>query len=161
PERPPGKGRVAASRRLGRDLDHQHRRAVLRRRQRRACRRIARADDDHIAFRQFHTRVPSSPLSRRKPGPIVIQGSKLAELVRGRARRHGRITPEEWVPACAGKRGMGYIMGALRRTAMADETVTLARYAAGLRYDDLPANVIACAKDAIADTVAACICGSG
>ncbi len=44
---------------------------------------------------------------------------------------------------------------------MADETVTLARYAAGLRYDDLPAKVIACAKDAIADTVAACICGSG
>jgi 2-methylcitrate dehydratase PrpD len=44
---------------------------------------------------------------------------------------------------------------------MADETVTLARYAAGLRYEDLPANVVACAKDAIADTVAACICGSG
>ena len=44
---------------------------------------------------------------------------------------------------------------------MADETVTLARYAAGLRYDDLPAKVVACAKDAIADTVAACICGSG
>ena len=43
---------------------------------------------------------------------------------------------------------------------MANETVTLARYAAGLRYEDLPANVIACAKDAIADTVAACICGS-
>jgi 2-methylcitrate dehydratase PrpD len=44
---------------------------------------------------------------------------------------------------------------------MADETVTLARYVAGLTYDDLPAKVIACAKDAIADTVAACICGSG
>lgn len=44
---------------------------------------------------------------------------------------------------------------------MADETVTLARYAAGLRYEDLPAKVVACAKDAIADTVAACICGSG
>ena len=44
---------------------------------------------------------------------------------------------------------------------MADETVTLARYAAGLRYEDLPAKVVACAKNAIADTVAACICGSG
>ena len=43
---------------------------------------------------------------------------------------------------------------------MADETVKLARYAAGLKYEDLPAEVIACAKDAIADTVAACICGS-
>ena len=44
---------------------------------------------------------------------------------------------------------------------MAEETVTLARYAAGLRYEDLPAEVVACAKDTIADTVAACICGSG
>ncbi len=43
---------------------------------------------------------------------------------------------------------------------MAEETVQLARYAAGLRYEDLPAEVVACAKDAIADTVAACICGS-
>ena len=43
---------------------------------------------------------------------------------------------------------------------MANETVTLARYAAGLRYDDLPAAVVAKAKDIIADTVAACICGA-
>src|SRR5947208_1358415 len=44
---------------------------------------------------------------------------------------------------------------------MAKETVQLAEYAAGLRYEDLPAEVIACAKDCIIDTVAACICGSG
>ena len=44
---------------------------------------------------------------------------------------------------------------------MPHETETLARYAAGLRYEDLPPDVIACAKDAIADTVAACICGAG
>ena len=43
---------------------------------------------------------------------------------------------------------------------MSEETVTLARYAAGLRYEDLPAKVVACAKDAIADTVAAAICGA-
>ena len=43
---------------------------------------------------------------------------------------------------------------------MADETVTLARYAAGLRYEDLPAAVVVKAKDIIADTVAACICGA-
>src|SRR5947207_1757530 len=43
---------------------------------------------------------------------------------------------------------------------MANETVQLAEYAAGLRYEDLPAEVIACAKDCIIDTVAACICGS-
>src|SRR3984957_19007768 len=43
---------------------------------------------------------------------------------------------------------------------MAEETVTLARYAAGLRYEDLPAEVVAKAKDIIADTVAACICGA-
>jgi 2-methylcitrate dehydratase PrpD len=43
---------------------------------------------------------------------------------------------------------------------MANETVTLARYAAGLRYEDLPAAVVAKAKDIIADTVAACICGA-
>src|SRR4051794_6740319 len=43
---------------------------------------------------------------------------------------------------------------------MAGETVELARYAASLRYEDLPSEVVACAKDAIIDTVAACICGS-
>ena len=43
---------------------------------------------------------------------------------------------------------------------MPEETVQLARYAAGLRYDDLPAAVVAKAKDIIADTVAACICGA-
>jgi len=43
---------------------------------------------------------------------------------------------------------------------MAEETIQLAEYAAGLRYEDLPAQVVACAKDCIIDTVAACICGS-
>src|SRR5438067_1017802 len=43
---------------------------------------------------------------------------------------------------------------------MAGETVELARYAAALRYEDLPSEVVACAKDAIIDTIAACICGS-
>jgi 2-methylcitrate dehydratase PrpD len=43
---------------------------------------------------------------------------------------------------------------------MAQETVRLARYAAALRYEDLPADVIARAKDCIADTAAAIICGA-
>jgi 2-methylcitrate dehydratase PrpD len=43
---------------------------------------------------------------------------------------------------------------------MPEQTAQLARYAAALRYEDLPAEVIACAKDCIIDTVAACICGS-
>src|SRR5882757_5050138 len=43
---------------------------------------------------------------------------------------------------------------------MANETVQLARYAAGLRYEDLPAEVVACARNAIIDTIAACICGA-
>jgi 2-methylcitrate dehydratase PrpD len=43
---------------------------------------------------------------------------------------------------------------------MAGETVQLAEYAAGLRYEDLPAEVVGCARDCIIDTVAACICGS-
>ena len=43
---------------------------------------------------------------------------------------------------------------------MAGETVRLAEYAAGLRYEDLPREVVAAAKDAIIDTIAACICGS-
>ena len=43
---------------------------------------------------------------------------------------------------------------------MPEETVQLARYAAGLRYEDLPAAVVAKAKEVIADTVAACICGA-
>src|SRR5437868_9143184 len=43
---------------------------------------------------------------------------------------------------------------------MTTETVQLAEYAAALRYEDLPAEVIATARDAIIDTVAACICGA-
>jgi len=43
---------------------------------------------------------------------------------------------------------------------MAQETVRLAEYAAGLRYEDLPAAVVQQAKDCIIDTVAAGICGS-
>ena len=43
---------------------------------------------------------------------------------------------------------------------MTGETVRLAEYAAGLRYEDLPGEVVAAAKDAIIDTVAACICGA-
>jgi 2-methylcitrate dehydratase PrpD len=43
---------------------------------------------------------------------------------------------------------------------MADETVRLAGYAAALRYEDLPPEIVRCAKDCISDTVAAAICGS-
>jgi 2-methylcitrate dehydratase PrpD len=43
---------------------------------------------------------------------------------------------------------------------MPEETVTLARYAAGLRYEDLPPEVVEKAKEVVADTVAACICGA-
>ena len=43
---------------------------------------------------------------------------------------------------------------------MAQETVRLAEYAAALRYEDLPAAVVATAKECIADTVAASICGA-
>src|ERR1700694_767784 len=49
---------------------------------------------------------------------------------------------------------------ARRGCEMSEETVQLARYAAALRYEDLPAEVVATAKDCIIDTVAACICGS-
>ena len=40
---------------------------------------------------------------------------------------------------------------------MAQETVRLAEYAAALRYEDLPAEIVRRAKDCIADTVAAII----
>jgi 2-methylcitrate dehydratase PrpD len=43
---------------------------------------------------------------------------------------------------------------------MAQETVRLAEYAAALRYKDLPAEIVRRAKECIADTVAAIICGS-
>jgi 2-methylcitrate dehydratase PrpD len=43
---------------------------------------------------------------------------------------------------------------------MANETVRLAEYAAGLRYDDLPAEVIQRAKDCITDTVAVIVLGN-
>src|SRR5689334_24211380 len=51
-------------------------------------------------------------------------------------------------------------LGALGGRKMAEETIRLARYAAGLRYEDLPALVVQQAKDCIIDTVAAAICGS-
>ena len=41
-----------------------------------------------------------------------------------------------------------------RPSAAAGQTRRLAEYAAGLRYEDIPADVIQRAKDAIADTVA-------
>ena len=43
---------------------------------------------------------------------------------------------------------------------MAHETVRLAEYAAGLRYDDLPPDVVQRAKDCITDTVAVIVQGS-
>jgi 2-methylcitrate dehydratase PrpD len=43
---------------------------------------------------------------------------------------------------------------------MAQETVQLARYAAALRCRDLPAEIVKRAKECIADTVAAIICGA-
>jgi 2-methylcitrate dehydratase PrpD len=43
---------------------------------------------------------------------------------------------------------------------MAHETIRLAEYAAGLRYDDLPSDVVRCAKDCITDTVAVITQGS-
>ncbi len=43
---------------------------------------------------------------------------------------------------------------------MAQETVRLARYAAALRYEDLPAEIVERAKECIADTVAAIVCGA-
>ena len=44
---------------------------------------------------------------------------------------------------------------------MAGETVRLAEYAAGLRYDDLPSDVVQRAKDCVTDTVAVIAQGSG
>lgn len=43
---------------------------------------------------------------------------------------------------------------------MADETIRLAEYAAGLRYEDLPAHVVQRAKDCIIDTVAVITLGN-
>ena len=44
---------------------------------------------------------------------------------------------------------------------MANETVRLAEYAAGLRYEDLPPDVVQRAKDCITDTVAVIVLGNG
>ena len=44
---------------------------------------------------------------------------------------------------------------------MANETVRLATYAAGLRHDDIPPEVLRRAKDCIADTVAVIVLGNG
>ncbi|HVC60829.1 MAG TPA: MmgE/PrpD family protein [Acetobacteraceae bacterium] len=44
---------------------------------------------------------------------------------------------------------------------MANETIRLAEYAAALRYEDLPPDVVQRAKDCIADTVAVIVLGNG
>ena len=43
---------------------------------------------------------------------------------------------------------------------MANETVRLAEYAAGLRYEDIPPEVVQRAKDCITDTVAVVVQGT-
>ena len=43
---------------------------------------------------------------------------------------------------------------------MAGETLALARYAASLRFEDLPAAIVQKAKEVVADTVAAAVCGA-
>jgi 2-methylcitrate dehydratase PrpD len=48
-----------------------------------------------------------------------------------------------------------------RREIMANETVHLAEYAAGLRYEDIPPDVMQRAKDCIIDTVAVIVLGNG
>ena len=54
-----GKGRVAAAPVLRRDFEHQHRGAVLPRRQRGAGRRVAGADDDHVMLGNVHAVPPA------------------------------------------------------------------------------------------------------
>src|ERR1700685_944669 len=44
--------------------------------------------------------------------------------------------------------------------AMANETIRLAEYAAGLRFEDLPPHVVQRAKDCITDTVAVIVLGN-
>ena len=63
-ERAAGKRRIAAGRVLRRDLQHQHRGAVLPRRQGRAGRRIAGPDDDHIPLGDLHVCFPLPDESR-------------------------------------------------------------------------------------------------
>ena len=43
---------------------------------------------------------------------------------------------------------------------MSNETIQLAQYAANLRFEDLPAEVVSRAKDCIIDTAAAIIYGN-
>ena len=50
--------------------------------------------------------------------------------------------------------------GRRERAGMAQETAQLAEYAAGLRYGDIPADVVQRAKDTIADTIAAIAFGA-
>ena len=65
-ERPAGEGRVAAGRFLGRDLQHQHRDAVLARAQGRAGRRVSGADNDDVALGDVHF-LPPNVSHRRSP----------------------------------------------------------------------------------------------
>ena len=64
-----GKGRIAAAPVLRRDFQHQHRGAVLLRRQRGAGRRVAGADDDHVMLGNVHAFALSIDQPRRPSLP--------------------------------------------------------------------------------------------
>jgi len=86
-ERPAGEGRVAAGRFLGRDLQHQHRDAVLARAQGRAGRRVSGADNDDVALGDVHFLPPNVSHPGAVPGSnperaIVAQHPTLSVLLR-------------------------------------------------------------------------------
>ena len=82
-----GEGRVAAGRFLGRDLQHQHRDAVLARAQGRAGRRVSGADNDDVALGDVHFLPPNVSHPGAVPGSsrekaIVAQHPTLSVLLR-------------------------------------------------------------------------------
>ena len=89
----------------------------------------------------------------RGPQPV---GGSVQQSRRCRPADKSRFDPWPRLSAdCPSKPRLGR-----GETAMANETVRLAEYAAGLRYEDLPPNVVQRAKDCITDTVAVIVQGA-
>src|SRR6185503_16313076 len=90
----------------------------------------------------FADRAPRSPVGR--PLSVPTPGARVP--VQRLGGNSTRARPPGWKK---------------REATMANETVRLAEYAAGLRFEDLPAAVVQRAKDCITDTVAVIVLGNG
>src|SRR5947207_5249641 len=102
-----------------------------------------------------HFIIPTSPSGFR---PTISAPWRARSVTCTRPRSYGRTPAAAY--ACAARNSLQSRLAASRGSKpMANETVELAAYASGLRYEQLPTPVVERAKQCIADTVATIMFG--